>query len=120
MGRLKMVQPRIRLAAPRLAVAQPGNEAERLKHRNMARPNWYSTARWRRLRLAALERDNWTCQQTGALLAGKYPAPTSPAVDHRVPHRWDPELFWDLDNLQSVTKAWHDSAKQRLERAGLA
>ncbi len=93
-------------------------EAERLQQRDCARPNWYKTARWQRLRLAALERDQWTCRQTGVVLAGRYPAWNSPAVDHIVPHHWDPDLFWDLDNLQSVTKQWHDSTKQSMEKQG--
>lgn len=112
-------------ATPHLRTARavlPGagaatSEAERLAARNAARPNWYSTARWQKLRLRALDRDGWRCRQTGVLLVGSYPAPNSAAVDHIKPHGWDPELFWCLDNLQSVTKAWHDREKQRRERA---
>ena len=116
MGRLSTVPGRLALATPRLA--RRSGEAERLRERNAARPNWYSTARWQSLRLEALHRDGWQCRRTGAMLVGRYPAPTSPAVDHIEPHRWDPDLFWDLDNLQSVTKAWHDGEKQRREAAG--
>lgn len=115
MGRLKSAGPRLKLAAPRLA--RPAGEAARLAERSQARPNWYSTARWQRLRLAALARDGWQCRQTGEMLVGVYPAWNSPAVDHIEPHRWDPDLFWDIDNLQSVTKRWHDGEKQRRERA---
>lgn len=38
-------------------------------------------------------------------------------VDHIVPHRGDPVLFWDQDNWQSLCTTHHNSAKQRQERA---
>lgn len=120
MARLKTVPGRLGAAPARLPRPSRATEAERLATRNAARPNWYSTARWQRLRLAALKRDLFTCRQTGMLLVGTYPAPDSPAVDHIVPHRWDAALFWDIDNLQSVAKAWHDRDKQLAERRGLA
>jgi len=112
---MKLIRPRMALAAPRLARLAPQDcEAEAPR----VRPNWYQTSRWQRLRLSRLRHDRWMCQQTGAPLVGRYPAWNSAAVDHVVPHRWDERLFWDFDNLQSVTKRFHDSAKQRLERAG--
>ena len=81
---------------------------------------WYRTPRWRVLRLQVLKRDLYQCRQTGVLLVGTYPAEDSPVVDHIRPHRGDPELFWDETNLQAVSKGWHDSVKQSLERRGLA
>ena len=80
--------------------------------------NWYNTAAWRKLRLRVLERDGYVCAQTGVVLAGKYPAPNSPVVDHKIPHRGDRALFFDERNLQAVSKAWHDSTKQALEKRG--
>jgi hypothetical protein len=50
------------------------------------------------------------------LLVGKFPAPHSPVVDHVIPHRGDPRLFWDEANLQAVSKVYHDSVKQAQER----
>ncbi|MEM8822049.1 MAG: HNH endonuclease [Pseudomonadota bacterium] len=82
--------------------------------------NWLNTTRWQNLRLRILERDEWTCRQTGVLLVGGRDAPNSAVVDHIVPHRGDETLFWNEDNLQSVAKAWHDAEKQRRERNGLA
>ena len=29
-------------------------------------------------------------------------------VDHIVPHRGDPKLFWDTDNWQALCKQCHD------------
>ena len=78
----------------------------------------YGTARWKRLVAKIRKRDKWTCQQTGELLTGKYPAGNSPAVDHIIPHRGDPDLFWDEQNLQLVSKSWHDKEKQRREANG--
>lgn len=76
----------------------------------------YKDPRWEVLRREALRRAGWKCEQTGVLLIGKAPAPDSPVVDHKVPHRGDERLFFDLDNLQAVSKAWHDREKQRIER----
>ena len=39
-------------------------------------------------------------------------------VDHIIPHRQDEELFFDLDNLQSLCSGCHDGAKQALEKSG--
>jgi 5-methylcytosine-specific restriction enzyme A len=119
MGRLRGRSLPSRLAAPPSRLALPVGEAERLRQRDSERPNWYQTARWQKLRLARLDHDGWVCRQTGALLVGVYPAWNSPAVDHIEPHHWDPALFWAFDNLQSVTKQWHDSEKQRREKLGL-
>lgn len=80
--------------------------------------NWYSTSEWRRLRVEILKRDGYVCQQTGVALVGKYPAWNSPVVDHRVPHRGDRSLFFDPNNLQAVSKQWHDGEKQGLEKRG--
>jgi 5-methylcytosine-specific restriction protein A len=37
-------------------------------------------------------------------------------VDHKTPHRGDPELFWNESNWQSLCKPCHDGAKAREER----
>jgi 5-methylcytosine-specific restriction protein A len=49
-------------------------------------------------------------------LTGKHPAPDSPAIDHIIDHNGNASLFWDRDNLQAVSKQWHDTEKQRQER----
>jgi 5-methylcytosine-specific restriction endonuclease McrA len=103
---------------PRLGRAV-GDEKARLREREVNTPKrkWYHSERWKKLRLKVLERDSYTCKQTGAICVGKHPAPNSPVVDHIKPHHWDEQLFWDIDNLQTVTKAYHDSEKQKQERA---
>ncbi len=118
MGRLKTLQPRIGTLPPRIGRA-PGDEKARLRERdqNVSWRSWYKTARWEKLRREILRRDKYTCQQTKVLCIGKYPAPNSAVVDHIRPHRGDEQLFFDPANLQCVSKAYHDSEKQKQERA---
>ena len=110
--------------SPAVSKLQPvsRDEVSRTQIRDATQPwrAWYKTARWQKLRMEILTRDLFVCQQTGMLLVGKYPADDSPVVDHKVPHRGDPILFWDPANLQAVAKGWHDTTKQSLERRGLA
>lgn len=79
---------------------------------------WYKSARWQRLRQQVLTRDLYTCQQTGVLLIGGPNEPNSPVVHHIEPHKGNERLFWDLLNLQAVSKAWHDSEAQAQEKRG--
>lgn len=123
MARLKTLRPALASLPPALGFATR-NEAERARDKlrrqgdNLRR--LYSTKRWRELRLVIIERDGWTCRQTGVLLKGKVNAPDSPVVDHIIPHRGNLALFWDETNLQAVSKEWHDSEKQRREKAAAA
>jgi 5-methylcytosine-specific restriction enzyme A len=118
MGRLKTIPSRLTALAPRIG-RMPGDEAARLRERDqtVSWRAWYKTERWRKLRHEILLRDTYRCQQTGVLCIGKYPADNSPVVDHIKPHRGDEALFWDASNLQTVSKAYHDSEKQRQERS---
>jgi len=117
-GRLKTLKPKLSTLAPRLGRA-PGDEQARLRERdqNVEWRGWYKTARWQKLKIRVHVRDNYICQKTGVLLIGKHPAPNSPVADHKIPHRGDPVLFWDEDNIETVSKAYHDSEKQKEERA---
>ncbi len=69
------------------------------------------------MRREILKRDGYTCQATGVALVGRIGEPNSPIVDHILEHKGDPALFWDRENLRAVCKSWHDSEKQRQERA---
>lgn len=108
-------------SAPRAVGFSDRAAAERARDRDRMQANslrrLYSTKAWRDLRLEILDRDNWTCRQTGVLLMGKRHAPDSPVVDHIMPHRGNLALFWDPENLQAVSKAYHDGEKQRIEAA---
>lgn len=87
--------------------------------------SWYSSKEWFRLRHKAMQRDADKatgvprCQKTGVLLTGPRHAPNSPVVDHIKPHRGDPRLFFNLDNLMTVSKLWHDQTKQRIDKGRL-
>lgn len=115
---LKAMASRLGRLPHRMAFADAGDAAGQSRSRDARQPwrSWYKTADWQRLRKQCLERDGWVCQKTGVVLSGKYPASNSPVADHIKPHRGDPNLFWDLGNLQAVSKQYHDSEKQRLER----
>lgn len=78
---------------------------------------WYKTRRWAELKQAVHVRDNYTCQRTGELCSGRYPEPNSPVANHKVAHRGDEALFWDINNIETVTKAVHDGLIQREEQA---
>lgn len=121
MSRLKALAPTLTRLTPRIApLSREQQEQVRLaeRDRNVEWRRWYKTARWQKLRFEVLTRDLWICKKTGVLLVGKYPADDSAVVDHITPHRGDPVLFWDPANLQSLSKAYHDSVKQRQERGG--
>ncbi|ANB35179.1 5-methylcytosine-specific restriction endonuclease McrA [Rhodovulum sulfidophilum] len=116
--RLTAMPPRLASPAPRIGPAQGDARAQdRARERVKPWRAWYRTARWRKLRRKILARAGHVCEQTGVPLLGRAPAPDSAVIDHIRPHRGDPALFWDEDNLQAVSKAWHDGAKQRAERA---
>jgi 5-methylcytosine-specific restriction enzyme A len=111
-------------AAPRTvgysdrAAAQRARDRTRRQADNLRK--LYNTKRWRDLRQVILARDGWTCRQTQVLLIGKAHAPNSPVIDHIKKPDGNLALFWDEANLQAVSKVWHDSEKQRLEKSGTA
>lgn len=74
---------------------------------------WYKSGRWKLLRDRQLYRQPF-CECR--IHAGQ--AVMADVVDHKIPHRGDSKLFFDADNLQSLTKQCHDSWKQSLERSG--
>lgn len=108
-SRLGAARPSGRLSLDREVSVASGEPAWR---------GWYKTARWQKLRRKVLVRDKYTCQATGAKLIGRYPAENSAVVDHIVPHRGNPDLFWDGGNLQAMSKVYHDRHKQKIEYDG--
>lgn len=80
-------------------------------------PELYGSKTWRFLRLEAKDRDNWLCQS--CLRAGKEKMVTfSDPVHHKKPHNGNRDLFFDIDNLESVCQSCHDSAMQVLKKSG--
>ena len=64
------------------------------------------TARWKALRMQALDRDDWQCVQCGARRRLE--------VDHVEPVRDRPDLAWSLGNLQTLCGRCH-ARKTRIE-----
>lgn len=116
MAKLKTLKLLVGTMKPLVATMHETRDTAAASRNTVHWRQWYKSARWQRLRLEVLTRDLYTCQQTGVILSGRANAPDSPVVDHKVRHNGDPALFWDINNLQAVSKAWHDSEKQRQER----
>ncbi|WP_143747208.1 AAA family ATPase [Marinibacterium profundimaris] len=117
MGRLKAMPKRLAAPAPRLGAAVGDSRAQdQSRAREKPWRAWYSLKRWKDLRRQVLKRDGYTCQQTGVPLIGGRDDPDAPIADHIREHKGDPVLFWDPNNLQAVSKQWHDSEKQKIER----
>lgn len=96
----------------------PSGEQARDRQREQSQPwrKWYHSVEWKALRLAAFRRDKYVCQRSGALCLGKGNDPDAPVANHKIPHRGDRALFFDLDNIETVTKAVHDGLIQREEK----
>jgi 5-methylcytosine-specific restriction endonuclease McrA len=73
----------------------------------------YDLKRWKALRLYRLGIEPLCrfCKQAGK------DRPAS-VVDHVVPHKGDVDLFFDLENTQSLCKPCHDGTKQSAEHRG--
>ena len=72
---------------------------------------WYGTVRWQGMRERQLARDPFCvdCQAAGRL------AVDATDVDHEIPHRGNPKLFWDAKNLRSRCHACHSRKTRRGE-----
>jgi 5-methylcytosine-specific restriction protein A len=121
MAKLKTLRPPVGMMRPSVAfVPQGEQQRDRARSKSEVR-EWYNSVRWKALRRRVFKRDSYTCQRTGELLTGKAPAPNSPVANHKIPHQGSAALFWDETNIETVSKAYHDSVIQREEaiyRAG--
>jgi 5-methylcytosine-specific restriction endonuclease McrA len=61
-----------------------------------------------------LTRDLYTCQHTGVILVGGKDRPNSAVVYHKIPHRGDERLFWNINNLEAVSS--NDTTVRRRRR----
>ncbi len=50
------------------------------------------------------------CARRGKIVAAN-------VVDHRIPHKGDQQLFWDMSNWQSLCALCHNGPKRRIEAA---
>lgn len=64
---------------------------------------WYKTARWVRARRYFLNRNPLCvrCMEVGKLVDAS-------VVDHIIPHKGNPKLFWKQTNWQALCKGCHD------------
>src|SRR4051812_35249746 len=112
--RLRLLKPGLRTLGPAIRT-----ESERSliddDTRRLIR-QWLASAEWKQLRLDVFARDGLRCQRSGIICSGAYPADDSPVANHKRPHRGDARLFWDIDNLETVTKQVHDKVIQSEEQ----
>ena len=84
----------------------------------------YADPRWCGLygiRSQALKRDLYTCQRCKCLLVtGNRHHPRAAVVNHKKPHKGDENLFFCLENTESVCKTDHDALIQKEEARGYA
>lgn len=74
---------------------------------------WYHTRKWERLRWSVLVRDAFTCQMCGRI----EPDTSKLVADHKTPHRGNPKLFWDDQNIQALcANPCHNAYKQAIDR----
>jgi len=73
---------------------------------------WYTSARWKRLRKFVLAREPY-CPRCQVRDGRVVPADT---VNHIKPHKGDPGLFWAVDNIEGVCASCHSSEIQREEK----
>jgi 5-methylcytosine-specific restriction endonuclease McrA len=82
----------------------------------------YRDPRWcgpRGIRKQAFLRDLYTCQRCGCLvIEGNRHHPRAAVAHHKIAHKGNPELFFDLDNVETDCKACHDTLIQREEARG--
>jgi len=78
-------------------------------HRKSASKRGYNS-RWQKCRIAYLCQHPLCsdCDRRGLVTPAT-------VVDHIVPHKGDPRLFWDEKNWQSLCDNCHNSYKQALE-----
>ena len=73
----------------------------------------YTTTRWRRGRPSFLRANPLCsmCRRDGRVSAAR-------VVDHVIPHKGDPILFFDQANWQALCFSCHNSRKKRIEHHG--
>lgn len=84
---------------------------EHQSHADKYRPNSYQRGynnRWRKAREAYLVSHPLCehCKQAGIITLAT-------VVDHGTPHKGDEELFWDMDNWQSLCESCHNRKTAR-------
>ncbi|MEZ2132481.1 MULTISPECIES: HNH endonuclease [unclassified Sinorhizobium] len=112
MGKLTTLKPRLSSAPSTVTKAQPMTRDQERAQRAPWR-KWYGLKRWRDMRWDVLTEAMFTCQRCGVI----EPDTSKLVADHHIPHRGDPELFWDRTNLTCLCEACHSTEKQKEEQA---
>ncbi len=109
--RLRTLKPTLRTMATGLrAVAMSGSPDSWRNGKTTAERGY--GGRWQRARKRHLLEHPLCvmCEDEGRVTAATI-------VDHIVPHRGSPDLFWNRDNWQSLCKPHHDGEKRRIEQS---
>ena len=80
----------------------------------------YRGAQWQRLREQVMRRDGGVCRMCKRICRTGERSGRTATIDHVIPHKGDPTLFYDIDNLQLLCGACHSGAKQHAEIAGFS
>lgn len=83
------------------------------KRRRETYQRLYDTAQWKQLRLIHLDRHPLCirCNNLGYIKPAK-------DVDHVIPHKGDLNLFYDMNNLQSLCKSCHTWKTNKERKTG--
>lgn len=81
------------------------------------RKRLYNSKEWKELREAVFLRDMEVCQVCGVRVSRAKGHPHSAVGNHKIKHNNDPELFYDIDNIETVGKSCHDGFIQSLEKS---
>jgi len=79
----------------------------------MKQKRLYDSVRWRKVAKRHLDGDPLcvTCSKAGRVTPAT-------CVDHIIPHKGDPVLFWDENNFQSLCGSCHSGTKRVAEHHG--
>lgn len=110
---MKMLKPTLPVLQPRIGYATGDEKAfDRQRVDSVPWRRWYRTARWRRISMAVFLRDAYRCTMCGH-------TENDPVADHKMAHRGDPKLLWNIDTVQTLCVSCHNGKKQRQEHANL-
>ena len=68
---------------------------------------FYVSPQWKAIRLKALRRDDYRCQECDAHCLGKKRNKPTPHVDHIIPRKESPKLALVLSNLRTLCASCH-------------
>lgn len=92
-----------------------GRHTDSLQYRHL-----YKTKVWQQLRDVVFARDRRICQLCGkpCHIGGDRHDPFAAVCDHIRDHNGDRDLFFDLNNLQTLHKVCHDKGKRNVVARG--